>query len=174
MSASLSNATSAPMLTSEAVSRVAMALSAAGHAHAPVVLNDSARTAKEAAQALGVDLGQIAKSLIFRHEDASSEQALLVITAGDRRVDENKVSALVGRIGRADAEFVRVTTGFAIGGVSPVAHCRQPLILFDESLLRFDCIWAAAGHPRVVFRLRPSDLDGLCPQGRWADVAQHP
>lgn len=168
------DASPAPTLISEAVTRVAKALSAAGHVHAPLILNDSARTAQEAAQALGVALGQIAKSLIFRHKGAASDQAVLVITAGDRRVDESKVSALIGRIGRADAEFVRVATGFAIGGVSPVAHSRQPVILFDESLQRFDCIWAAAGHPRAVFRLRPSDLDELCPQGRWADVAQHP
>jgi prolyl-tRNA editing enzyme YbaK/EbsC (Cys-tRNA(Pro) deacylase) len=168
------DAISAPTQASEAVTRVARALSAARHAHAPMMLNDSARTAQEAAQVLGVALGQIAKSIIFRHEGGISDQALLVITAGDRRVDEGKVLALVGRIGRADAEFVRAATGFAIGDVSPVAHCRQPLVLFDESLRRFDCIWAAAGHPRAVFRLRPSDLDALCPQGRWADVAQHP
>lgn len=140
----------------DGVLRVAAALREAGHPHAPVMLDDAARTAQQAADALGIAVGQIAKSIIFRrkHDDA----AVLVITSGDRRVDEKKVAALVGKIGRADAEFVKARTGFTIGGVSPVGHATPPVTLIDRELFRFDEIWAAAGHPHGVFRLLPADL----------------
>ena len=143
----------------EGVQRVAEALRTAGHPHAPVVLDDAARTAQQAADALGVTVGQIAKSIIFRRRQ--DDAAVLVITSGDRRVDEKKVAALVGRIGRADAEFVKARTGFTIGGVSPVGHARPPVTLIDRELFRFDEIWAAAGHPHGVFKLRPQDLVAL-------------
>ena len=140
----------------EGVQRVAAALQAAGHPHGPVMLDDAARTAQQAADALGVGVGQIAKSIIFRRKD--DDRAVLVITSGDRRVDEKKVAALVGKLSRADAEFVRTRTGFAIGGVSPVAHANPPVTLIDRELFRFEEIWAAAGHPHGVFRLQPQDL----------------
>src|SRR5574337_1445602 len=92
-------------------------------------------TAQQAADALGVKLGQIAKSIIFRRK--SDDAAVLVVTSGDRRVDEKKVDALVGKTGRADAEFVKAATGFSIGGVAPVAHVRPPVTLIDRELLRF-------------------------------------
>ena len=141
------------------VERVAAALQALGHPHAPIMLDDAARTAQEAADALGVQLGQIAKSVIFKRK--SDEAAVLVVTSGDRRVDEKKVSALVGKVGRADADFVKARTGFAIGGVSPVAHLTPSVTLLDQDLWRFDDIWAAAGHPYGVFRLQPDDLKQL-------------
>jgi len=141
------------------VLRVAQELQRLGHPHAPVMLDDAARTAQQAADALGVGVGQIAKSIIFRRKD--DDMAVLVITSGDRRVDEKKVAALVGKLGRADAEFVRARTGFAIGGVSPVAHATPPVTLIDRELFRFDEIWAAAGHPHGVFKLRPQDLVAL-------------
>lgn len=143
----------------EGMRRVAAALRAAGHPHAPVMLDDAARTAQQAADALGITVGQIAKSIIFRRKD--DDAAVLVITSGDRRVDEKKVAALVGRIGRADAEFVKVRTGFTIGGVSPLGHATPPVTLIDRELFRFDEIWAAAGHPHGVFKLRPQDLVAL-------------
>ena len=143
----------------EGVQRVAQALQQAGHAHMPVMLNDAARTAQEAADGLGVQLGQIAKSVIFRRKQ--DDVAVLVVTSGDRRVDEKKVSALVGKVGRADADFVKAKTGFTIGGVSPVAHLNASVTLLDQDLWRFDEIWAAAGHPHGVFRLRPEDLRQL-------------
>ena len=143
----------------EGVQRVAQALQQAGHAHMPVMLDQAARTAQEAADGLGVQLGQIAKSVVFRRK--ADEVAVLVVTSGDRRVDEKKVSALVGKVGRADADFVKARTGFAIGGVSPVAHLSPPVTLLDQDLWRFDEIWAAAGHPHGVFRLRPDDLRHL-------------
>lgn len=144
---------------SESTLRVAAALEAAGHPHAPQMLDDAARTAQQAADALGIVVGQIAKSIIFRRK--SDGAAVLVITSGDRRVDEKKVSALVGAIGRADADFVKSVTGFTIGGVSPVGHTTAPVTLIDRELLRFDEIWAAAGHPHAVFRLKPHDLERL-------------
>ena len=143
----------------EGVRRVAAALQQAGHAHLPVMLDDAARTAQQAADALGIAVGQIAKSIIFRRK--SDNAAVLVITSGDRRVDEKKVSALVGPIGRADADFVKEATGFTIGGVSPVGFIQPPVALVDRDLLRFDEIWAAAGHPHTVFRLKPQDLERL-------------
>ncbi len=136
--------------------RVAAALQAWAHPHAPVMLQDAARTAQQAADALGVALGQIAKSIIFRRLHDST--AVLVITSGDRRVDETKVAALVGKLGRADAEFVKEKTGYSIGGVPPVAHAVAPVTLIDRDLFRFEEIWAAAGHPHGVFKLRPGDL----------------
>ena len=153
----------------DGVQRVARALQAAGHPHAPRMLDDAARTAQQAADALGIGVGQIAKSIIFRRKD--DDAAVLVITSGDRRVDEKKVAALVGRIGRADAEFVKARTGFAIGGVSPVAHAQPPVTLIDRELYRFDEIWAAAGHPHGGFRLAPADLEKLT-QAPVADVVQ--
>lgn len=140
----------------EGVQRVATFLQAAGHPHGPVMLDDAARTAQQAADALGIAVGQIAKSIIFHRK--SDDAAVLVITSGDRRVDEKKVEALVGKLGRADAAFVRAKTGFAIGGVSPVGHATAPVTLIDRELFRFEEIWAAAGHPHGVFRLRPQDL----------------
>ncbi len=155
----------------EGVQRVAAALQAAGHAHGPVMLDDAARTAQQAADALGVTVGQIAKSIIFRRK--ADDAAVLVITSGDRRVDEKKVAALVGKLGRADAEFVKARTGFTIGGVSPVGHVTTPVTLIDRELFRFDEIWAAAGHPHGVFQLRPQDLERLT-GAPVADIDQLP
>ena len=149
----------ASLPSNDSVQRVVAALSAAGHPHAPQMLDSSARTAQEAADALGIAVGQIAKSIIFRRK--SDNAAVLVITSGDRRVDEKKVSALVGPIGRADADFVKEATCFTIGGVSPVGFTQPPVALIDRDLLRFDEIWAAAGHPHTVFRLKPQDLERL-------------
>ncbi len=140
----------------EGVQRVAAVLQSHGHPHAPVMLEDAARTAQQAADALGVALGQIAKSIIFRR--LSDDAAVLVITSGDRRVDPRKVEILVGPLGRADAAFVKAATGFSIGGVAPLAHAKPVVTLMDEDLFRFDDIWAAAGHPHAVFQLTPNQL----------------
>jgi prolyl-tRNA editing enzyme YbaK/EbsC (Cys-tRNA(Pro) deacylase)/predicted Fe-S protein YdhL (DUF1289 family) len=147
----------------EGVQRVVAVLQESGHPHMPVMLDDAARTAQQAADALGVRLGQIAKSIIFRRK--SDEAAILVVTSGDRRVDERKVEALVcpdgKRVGRADAEFVKAKTGFSIGGVSPLAHITDVIVLMDLSLMRFEEVWAAAGHPHAVFKLMPQELELL-------------
>lgn len=139
--------------------RVAQALQRHRHAHAPQWLDVAARTAHEAADALGVALGQIAKSVVFRRQ--ADDRVVLVVASGDRRVDERKLAALAGAVGRADAQFVRQRTGFVIGGVSPVGLAEAPVMLIDRDLLRFDLIWAAAGHPNGVFRLTPAQLQAL-------------
>ncbi len=153
----------------DGVQRVARVLQDAAHPHAPVMLDGAARTAQEAADALGVQLGQIAKSVIFKRKQDSV--AVLVVASGDRRVDEKKVSALVGKVGRADADFVKAQTGFTIGGVSPVAHLNPPVTLLDQDLWRFEAVWAAAGHPHAVFQLQPQDLVRFT-GAPVADVAQ--
>ena len=147
----------------EGVQRVAAELARLGHAHAPVMLEDAARTAQQAADALGVALGQIAKSIVFRRKPDGV--AVLVVASGDQRVNEAKVAALVctpgeggTRLGRANAEFVKAATGFSIGGVSPLAHATPPVTLIDRELFRYDQVWAAAGHPHAVFCLSPQDL----------------
>lgn len=136
--------------------RVAQTLAGLGHPHEVVMLPVTGRTAADAASALGVQLGQIAKSIVFRR--LSDDAAVLVVTSGDLRVDEKKVSALVGKVGRADADFVKASTGFSIGGVSPIGHTSAPVILVDRELFRFDQVWAAAGHPYAVFPLSPDEL----------------
>lgn len=136
--------------------KVVTFLAEAGHPHEVVMLPVTGRTAADAAAALGVELGQIAKSIVFRRK--SDDAAVLVVTSGDLRVDEKKVAAIVGALGRADADFVKSATGFSIGGVSPVAHTTPPVMLIDAELFRFDEIWAAAGHPHAVFPLSPAEL----------------
>jgi prolyl-tRNA editing enzyme YbaK/EbsC (Cys-tRNA(Pro) deacylase) len=143
----------------DGVQRVARLLQDKGHPHAPQMLDDAARTAQQAADALGIDVGQIAKSIVFRRK--TDDVAVLVVTSGDKRVDEKKVAELVGKLGRADADFVKSRTGFSIGGVSPFAHATPPVMLIDRELFRFEDIWAAAGHPHAVVRLRPQDLEAL-------------
>ena len=142
------------------VQRVAAELRTKGHAHPPQMLDAAAHTAQQAADGLGILVGQIAKSIIFRRQ--SDDAAVLVVTSGDRRVDETKVEALVGKLGRADAAFVKARTGFSIGGVAPLAHTHPPVTLIDRELFRFQEIWAAAGHPHAVFCLTPQDLQRLC------------
>ena len=143
----------------EGFRRVSAWLAAQRHSQVPVFLEVAARTAQEAADALGVAVGQIAKSVVFRRK--ADAAAVMVVTSGDRRVDERKVAALVGSVGRADAEFVKASTGFTIGGVSPVAHLTKPVLLIDRELFRFGEVWAAAGHPNGVFRLSPGELAQL-------------
>ena len=148
----------------EGFRRVSAALAARQHAHAPLWLEVAARTSQEAADALGVSLGQIAKSVVFRRK--ADEQAVLVIASGDKRVDEKKLKEHAGPLGRADAVYVKARTGFSIGGVSPLGFApadgaASPLLFIDRELFRFDVIWAAAGHPNGVFKMRPQELAAL-------------
>lgn len=153
----------------ETFRRVSAALAERGHPHAPLWLDVAARTSQEAADALGVGVGQIAKSVIFRR--VADDAAVLVVASGDRRVDEAKVAAITGPLARADAAFVKGKTGFAIGGVAPLAHATPTVTVVDRELFRFDEIWAAAGHPNGVFRLAPGDLERLT-GAPVADVTQ--
>jgi prolyl-tRNA editing enzyme YbaK/EbsC (Cys-tRNA(Pro) deacylase) len=137
--------------------KVQDALLAAGFANQVVELPDSARTAAEAAAAVGCDVACIVKSLVFRARP--SGRAVLVVASGANRVDEKAVTALLGEaIERADADFVREQTGFAIGGVPPLGHAARLACYVDEDLSRLDRIWAAAGHPHAVFALTPREL----------------
>jgi prolyl-tRNA editing enzyme YbaK/EbsC (Cys-tRNA(Pro) deacylase) len=149
------------VLANPSVVRVVAALRAHGVRGAVRVLPEAARTARAAADALGVDVAQIANSLVFRaHPFEGGTRPLLVLTSGAHRVDTVKLADLVGLrdISRADADFVRRTTGFVIGGVPPLAHLEPPLTVVDVSLSRYETIWAAAGHPHTVF---PTSYDQL-------------
>jgi len=122
-----------------------------------IEFTESTRTAQEAADRVGCQLGQIVKSMIFKGR--ASNKGILVLTSGVNRVDENKIGQYAGEsIGRADPEFVRAMTGFAIGGVPPVGHA-QPLETFiDEDLLLYNQVWAAAGTPNAVFQVPAAEL----------------
>lgn len=140
-----------------------------GEAFQVVEFDASTRTSEDAAAAIGCKVAEIAKSLVFK---AASGRPVLVIASGTNRVDEKKVRALIGeKIARADADFVREATGYAIGGVPPLAHATQPVVLIDSDLETFAAIWAAAGTPNAVFRLTPADLVRLT-GGQVADVAK--
>ena len=143
---------------------------ALGNAFDVLEFEESTRTAADAAAAIGCTVAQIAKSMIFRAGD--SDRPVLVIASGAVRVDADKVSALVGEtVRRASPDFVRENTGYAIGGVPPVGHRVEPIVLIDESLIDLECLWAAAGTPNAVFRLLPEDLSRLT-AGVVADVAE--
>ncbi len=148
---------SSAVLTSASVERVRAALAAAGVAAEIVELPGAARTAKAAAEFLGCDVAQIANSLVFRGE--ASGAPLLVMSSGARRVDTARLGAVAGEaIGKADADFVRLHTGFAIGGVAPVGHAGALRTFVERSLAAHAAIWAAAGHPHTVFRLTYGEL----------------
>ena len=133
------------------------------------LLDDSARTAEQAAAALGVGVAQIVKSMVF----AADGVAVLVLTAGDHRVDPAKVAALLGagRVERADPGLVRSATGYAIGGVPPVGHERPVRTVVDVSLLRFELVWCAAGTPHAVFPVAPAALIASIPAVETRDIS---
>ena len=150
--------------------RVMDVLEASGFGFEIIILPTAVRTARLAAEALGCAVGQIANSLIFRDRD--SGDAVLIMCAGDRRVDAQKVARQTGiALARADADFVREATGFAIGGVPPVAHSSPVRCLLDVSLRRHEVVWAAAGTPESVFRLTPDELEKIT-GGDWLELAQ--
>lgn len=123
-------------------------------------MDKTTRTAQDAARSVGCDVGQIAKSLVFK--GATTRQAVLVITSGSNRVDEKKLSERIGEpVLKADADFVRQQTGFTIGGVPPVGHAQPIAVFIDEDLLTYSEIWAAAGTPQAVFRLTPQELQKI-------------
>ncbi|TDQ66753.1 prolyl-tRNA editing enzyme YbaK/EbsC (Cys-tRNA(Pro) deacylase) [Maritalea mobilis] len=125
-----------------------------------VRLDDNAHTAQQAADALGIEVAQIVKSLVFR--GAESDKAYLLLVSGANRVHEKRTGRLIGeKLGRADADFVREHTGFAIGGVSPLGATGQVDIYIDETLFQFDEVWAAAGHPKSVFPTSAAELTTL-------------
>lgn len=138
------------ILEKAAVKRVAAALTEHGCTGEIKVLADSARTAAEAASALGIEVGQIASSLIFKLPDGSP---LLVITSGRHRVDTDLVARNLGieKLGRVDADYVKENSGFSIGGVAPLGWVSPATILIDQALNDYEVVWAAAGHPHAVY-----------------------
>jgi len=142
---------------SKSLKRVQAALEAAGVEAEIQDMRAGTRSAAEAAWAVGCEIDQIAKSIIFR--GGQSGHVVLFLTAGGNRVDPGKASAVAGQtLERADAAFVRSETGFAIGGVAPLGHLTQPEIFHDPRLMEFDTVWAAAGTPRHVFGIATADL----------------
>jgi prolyl-tRNA editing enzyme YbaK/EbsC (Cys-tRNA(Pro) deacylase) len=138
--------------------RVQDLLSARGLPLTVVEMPDSTRTSEEAAAACGCTVAQIGKSMVFRADD--SGRSVLVVASGPNRVDEKKVATALGeKIRRADANFVREATGFAIGGVAPIGHAIEPVVYLDADLIALERIWCAAGTPNAVFELTP---DVLC------------
>ena len=131
---------------------------------------ESTRTSAEAAERVGVSIGQIAKSLVFKAK--TSGKAVLVIASGANRVDEKKIAAQLGeKIGRADPEFAREATGFVIGGIPPLGHSQELPTFLDEDLFQYQIIWAAAGTPNAVFELTPAQLAELT-GGKVADIRE--
>ena len=144
---------------SPAAERVQELLRAAGSEVRVRQLPVTARTAADAAAAIGCTVAQIAKSLVFK---TGSGKPVLVIASGVNRVDEAKIAAALGEpIGKADAGFVRHSTGYAIGGVAPIGHDTPPRIFIDRDLRQHATLWAAAGHPHAVFPLSPAELERL-------------
>ncbi|MGB9669269.1 MAG: YbaK/EbsC family protein [Anaerolineales bacterium] len=142
---------------SQSALKVQRALHERGFMMEVIELPTSTRTAMEAAQAVGCDVAQIVKSLIFKAKH--SEKPILVIASGANRVNEKAIEDLIGEpLGKADADFVRQQTGFVIGGVPPLGHTQPIRTFIDQDLFLFNEIWAAAGTPNAVFKLSPQSL----------------
>lgn len=154
------------------VERVRAALAAAGHADTIQAFPEGTRSAADAAAAVGCDVAQIAKSIVFRPREGAGSRAVLVIASGANRVDMAKVAAATGfHVKRADGGWVREVTGFAIGGVAPIAHLTPPVVLVDEDLFALERIWAAAGSPMHVLETTADALLRMA-GGQRADVKE--
>ncbi len=148
------------MSLSPSAQKVQDQIKALGFDYTVIEHAESTRTAQEAAERAGCELGQIVKSLIFKGRD--SGKPILVLTSGANRVDEKRISEYAGEaISRPDADFVRTMTGFAIGGVPPVGHLQKMETYLDEDFLQYDVIWAAAGNPNAIFELKTGDLQKM-------------
>ncbi len=142
---------------SPSAQKVQETLKTLGLSNQVLELQSTTRTSAEAAQAVGCQVGQIAKSIAFRGKQ--TDRPILVIASGTNRVNEKRMEELISEpLGKADADYVRQKTGFVIGGVPPVGHFEKMEIFIDEDLLKYEEIWAAAGTPNAVFKLTPSDL----------------
>lgn len=145
---------------SKSLKRVRGALEAAGLSAEILEMDESTRTAEDAARAAGCEIDQIVKSVIFRGD--SDGHVVLFLTAGGNRVDAGKASAVAGTpLGKADAKLIRAETGFAIGGVSPIGHVNPVRAFMDPRLLEFEVVWAAAGTPRHIFAADPTEIQRI-------------
>lgn len=152
----------------KSAARVQAFLNAQGLLHSVMELPDSTRTAQEAADSIGCQVAQIAKTVVFR--DLDGNEPVIVVASGVNRVDVAKIKARTGlQLVKADANFIRSQTGFVIGGVPPAGHDRAIRSLLDHDLQAFTELWAAAGTPHAVFRLTPNDLEKLT-GGQWLDI----
>ncbi len=157
--------------------RLAGALASLGREHRIVHFNETTRTADDAAAAIGCEVAQIAKSLVFKTSE--TERPVLVIASGPNRVDERRLAEVLAEeiagesIRRPDADFVRARTGYSIGGVAPIGHVEPPVTVIDADLFRHETIWAAAGTPNSVFALTPDQLVAMT-GGRPAEIAERP
>ena len=140
----------------DSAQRVADLLAAIGHQQPVVMLAETGKTSAAAAAGLGCAVAAIAKSIVFRR--LADDAPVMVVASGANRVDERKVAAIVGPLGRADAKFVKQRIGYSIGGVCPIGHLGQTVMLIDADLLKLASLWAAAGHPHAVFNLTPAQL----------------
>ncbi len=148
------------MALSPTAQKVQDLLTSQGFALHVIEFAESTRTSQEAADRAGCSLGQITKSLVFKGKQ--TRKPILVLTSGANRVDEARLAEYAGEpIGRADADFVRSVTGFAIGGVPPLGHAQPMATYMDEDLLQYETIWAAAGTPNAIFELTPTDLQKM-------------
>ena len=147
------------LLNKESVKRVVKVLNNFDNSLKVEALNSSARTAKDAAISLKCEVGAIVKSLLLRTEN----NFILCLVAGDKRCSLNKVKKILNMkdVSMADAEQVKSQTGFSIGGVSPIAHLKKNKILIDTSLSRYECVYAAAGHPNTIFKISYKQLTKL-------------
>lgn len=143
----------------DGVARVASLLRGMGHDKEVVMLPSTGKSSAEAAASLGCDVAEIAKSIVFRR--LADDAAVMVIASGADRIDEAKVAALAGPVGKANARFVKERIGYAIGGVCPIGHASASVIMIDRKLFGFDSVWAAAGHPHAVFELTPAQLQAM-------------
>ena len=149
-----------PNALSPSAQKIQDLLTSLGYAYTVIEHTESTRTAQEAADRAGCELGQIVKSLIFKGK--ASGKPILVLTSGANRVDEKRISEYTGEpIGRADADFVRSVTGYAIGGVPPIGHAQKMETYLDEDFLPYQTIWAAAGTPNAIFELKTDDLQKM-------------
>jgi len=155
---------------SDSANRVQTFLKQKGFSFVVKELSESTRTAQEAADSIGCEVAQIAKSLIFREKETGLP--VLVIASGSNRVDLAKIESTTGlKLGKADGSYVKERVGYAIGGIPPVGHYEQLETILDKDLMSYDVIWAAAGTPFAVFQLKPVDLQPLT-NGRWVDLSE--
>ncbi len=160
------------MQPKSSVDRVRAALLAASHADTVTEFPEGTRSAADAAAAIGCSVAQIAKSIVFRAVTEHGERVALIIASGVNRVSTAKVEALLGcKLKRADGDWVRERTGFAIGGVAPLGHLSPPLLVFDQDLLALHPVWAAGGSPRHVFSTEAAELARIT-GAQVADIAE--